>query len=271
MENDTLKRNDTYVSAAEPTPAAPARPAPTSIETVSAQWRSNFGAGLGVTLLVAALYAMMRAVMYLLGVFAQPSLIEAGWVAFFSICLGVAYFAYLMWLRGSIDEFEESRKQNRMIETYETMVATLEKRDAEIARLNEQLTNALMNNESLIVRLQQANRNNSGGDFVPAMKAAGYAIDPDVYQDAVRLLRQATRGQPYSKYAICGDGKKKLPLWPDWTQERWKAAYALLVDAKIVQVDSVNKKSTLLVSREEVALSKLDLWAEDQSVGTSVN
>lgn len=246
-----MKRNETWVSAVEPAPGtpSPARPAPTA-DSVSAKWRDNLGAWIGVTVLLSAGYALLRIGAANVGIVPLPGAEHSAWsFGVFTLIGGVA-FGWLMAWRSSLDERERQGEIDGMVARIDDDAEYIEQLEERISELNQTLSNVRQDLAERMV-LQQRYQAQAQRTYTPSVEAAEQPVDSSVYRDARLLVERACRNQPYSKDKICA--------MFGWTQPQWRAAHQLAQDAGLFRV--VNRQTELLVDDLNTALSMLDVYA----------
>ena len=239
-----MKRNDTYVSAAEPTPAAPARPAPT-VELVSGKVLDNLWGGVGVAVALSAIYALARIGMANLGIMPLPDWQHAAWAGLVFSLVGLFAFGALTAWRASLDERERQGDIDSMRDAIDDRDEYIDELEAKVAELRSRLDNALLElqHEQAQARATMA----QARQYVPNVSISDEPIDQRTYDDAVILTERSTRNLDYSRDKVCTD--------LGWTTTRWYAARDLLVSCGNWQ--RTGKKTEVLVSNTDVALRNL--------------
>ena len=254
-----MKQNGAFVSAVEPAPtpvtATSARPAPTA-DSVAAKWRDNLGAWIGVTVLLSAGYALLRIGLANVGMMPLPGAEHSAWSFGVFVLIGGVAFGWLMAWRSSLDERERQGEIDGMVARIEDDAEYIEQLEERISELNQALSNTRQDLQERMV-LQQRYQAQAQRTYTPSVEAAEQPVDSSVYRDARLLVERACRNQPYSKNAICGDGKK--PGIFDWTQDRWRAAHQLAQEAGLFRV--VGNRTELLVDDLGTALAMMDVYA----------
>ncbi len=247
-----MKRNESYVSAAEPTAPAPAtRPAPTP-DSVSAQWRDNLGMGIGVFCVLVSGFFIAQIVGGKFGLWrnfwtdidATPT-----WIAF-SFLAGVQAYGWLMAWRSSIDEIERQNTINILRSNEQAMLADIKDMENEIANLETKLAYAQRDLRERIV-LQQQYQAKAQRTYTPSAQVAENEIPFAVYDKARQLVERACRNLPASKDKVCAI--------LGWTQAEWREAHQLAQDAGLFRV--VGRQTELLVDDLETALAIMDVYA----------
>lgn len=251
----TMKRNDTYVSAAEPTPAAPARPAPT-VELVSGKVLDNLWGGVGVAVALSAIYALARIALANLGIMPLPDWQHAAWAGLVFSLVGMVAFGALTAWRASLDERERQGEINGMAEALEDRDEYIDELEERIANQEQTIANLRQDLAERMI-MQQTLTRQAQRTYTPSVEAADEPVDSGVYRDARLLVERACRNQPYSKDKICA--------MFGWSQGQWRAAHQLAQDAGLFRV--VGNRTELLVDDLNTALSIMDVYAGFQSVG----
>ena len=256
-QNDTATTGKNFVPPVEPT-QAPTRPAPT-VELVSGKVLDNLWGGVGVAVALSAIYALLRIGLANVGMMPLPDWQHAAWAGLVFALIGVVAFGVLTAWRASLDERERQGDIDSMrdaIDDRDEYIDELEERIANqeqtIANLRQDLAERMMLQQRAEMKASQR------ATYTPSVEAATEPIDSGIYRDARLLVERACRNQPYSKYAICGDGKKP-GLLKDWTQDRWRAAHKLAQEAGLFRV--VGNQTELLVDDLNTALSIMDVYA----------
>ena len=264
-----MKRNDTYVSAAEPelvrpeTPvgAAQIRLAPQTTETVLAVWRNNAGMGIGVFSVLMSGFFIVQIIGGRVGTWHNIWTDLDGtltWLAF-SALAGAQAFGWLMIWRSNLDERRMQGELNEAADAVKDRDEYIDKLEERIANQEQTIANLRQDLAERMMLQQRAEMKAAQrATYTPSVEAATEPVDSAVYRDARLLVERACRNQPYSKYAICGDGKKP-GLLKDWTQDRWRAAHKLAQEAGLFRV--VGNQTELLVDDLSTALAVMDVYA----------
>ena len=262
-----MKRNDTYVSAAEPelvrpeTPvgAAQIRLAPQTTETVLAVWRNNAGMGIGVFSVLMSGFFIVQIIGGRAGIWRNIWTDLDGtltWVAF-SALAGAQAFGWLMIWRSNLDERRMQGELNEAADAVRDRDEYIDKLEERIAAQEQTIANLRQDLAERMMLQQRAEMKASQrATYTPSVEAATEPIDSAIYRDARLLVERACRNQPYSKDKVCA--------MFGWSQSQWRAAHQLAQDAGIFRV--VGNRTELLVDDLNTALSIMDVYA-----GTSVS
>lgn len=245
-----MKRNDanTFVPAVEPS-TAPPRPAPTA-DSVSAKWRDNLGAWIGVSVLLSCLYALARITFANIGMMPLPSLVEAAWSILVFVIIGGVAFGWLMAWRSSLDERERQGEIDAMVARIEDDNEYINALEAKVTELETKLSYAQRDLQERIV-YQQQQQARQQRTYTPSAQPADEAVPFAVYEKARQLVERACRNLPYSKDKVC-------PLL-GWSQGEWREAHQVAQNAGIFRV--VGNRTELLVDDLETALAIMDVYA----------
>ena len=264
-----MKRKDanTFVPAVEPEPVRPETPvgaaqirlAPQTTETVLAVWRNNAGMGIGVFSVLVSGFFIVQIIGGKAGIWRNIWTDLDGtltWLAF-SALAGVHAFGWLMIWRSNLDERRMQGELNEAADAVKDRDEYIDKLEERIAAQETTIANLRQDLAERMMLQQRAEMKAAQRTYTPSVESAEQPIDSAIYRDARLLVERACRNQPYSKYAICGDGKK--PGIFDWTQDRWRAAHQLAQDAGLFRV--VGNRTELLVDDLNTALSVIDVYA----------
>lgn len=245
-----MKRNDTYVSAAEPAPAAPARPAPT-VELVSGKVLDNLWGGVGVSVALSAIYALLRIGAANLGVMGLPDWQHAAWAGLVFVLTGALAFGALTAWRASLDERERQGDINAMasrIADDDEYIDELEAKVEEYRRLYE---NSVQDLAEARAALHQAMGRNSDRYRAPEDDP----VAPSVERDAQFLLQLMHAGQPAGRKSV-------TDLYSDWSRPRWEAARDLLEAAGAVR--TVGNQTKPVESTYQASVGKLGAYCHQE-------
>ena len=251
-----MKRNEratpNFVSPTAPQPVAtpsPARPAPTA-DSVSAKWRDNLGAWIGVTVLLSAGYALLRIGLANVGMMPLPGAEHSAWsFGVFTLIGGVA-FGWLMAWRSSLDERERQGEIDGMVARIEDDAEYIEQLEEKVTELEVRLNNALVNSEREQAAARAAMAETK--EYVPAGGTSSAPLPRQLYDDAVLLINLSTDGmKDHAKDKVC----KTYGL----TSTRWFAARDVLVACKVWQRS--NGTTEVLVKHRATALRTLAIYA----------
>ena len=245
-----MKRNESYVSAAEPTAPAPAtRPAPT-VELVSGKVLDNLWGGVGVAVALSAGYALVRILLANLGMMPLPSLVDVAWAVVAFALVGALAFGMLTAWRASLDERERQGELDTLRDNEAAMLADIDEMAQEIAELKTKLAYAQRDLQERIV-LQQQMQAKAQRTYTPSAQVAENEIPFAVYDKARQLVERACRNLPASKDKVCAI--------LGWTQGEWREAHQLAQDAGLFRV--VGNRTELLVDDLDTALAIMDVYA----------
>lgn len=226
-----MKRNDTYVSAAEPTPAAPARPAPT-VELVSGKVLDNLWGGVGVAVALSAIYALARIALANLGMMGLPDWQHAAWAGLVFALTGALAFGALTAWRASLDERERQGDMN-------AMVARIADDDDYIETLEKKIAAMELERANLIDDLAETRRSlhQAMGQASARYRQPEEEVEPEAERNAKFLLQLAYRDKWRGRDYI-------VKTYDNWTPTMWTEARNLLELAGIVR--TVGRETELL-------------------------
>ena len=226
-----MKRNDTYVSAAEPTPAAPSRPAPT-VELVSGKVLDNLWGGVGVAVALSAIYALARIAAANLGVMPLPTWQHAAWAAHVFALIGLFAFGALTAWRASLDERERQGDIN-------AMAARIADDDEYIDTLEQKIAAMELERANLIDDLAETRRSlhQAMGQASARYRQPEEDVEPEAERNAKFLLQLAYRDKWRGRDYI-------VKTYDNWTPTMWTEARNLLELAGIVR--TVGRETELL-------------------------
>ena len=245
-----MKRNDTYVSAAEPAPAAPARPAPT-VELVSGKVLDNLWGGVGVSVALSAIYALLRIGAANLGVMGLPDWQHAAWAGLVFVLTGALAFGALTAWRASLDERERQGELDGLREDREAMQADIDEMAQEIAEYRKLYENAVSDLAEARAALHQAMGRNSDRYRAPEDDP----VAPSVERDAQFLLQLMHSKQPAGWQSV-------TKTYNDWNRDRWEAARDLLEAAGVVR--TVGNQTKLSELTYQASVSKLGAYCHSE-------
>lgn len=246
-----MKRNDAFVSAVEPAPvtATPARPAPTA-DSVSAKWRDNAGAWIGVTVLLSAGYALLRIFAANAGMMPLPDWQHVAWSFLVFTLVGGVVFGWLMWWRSSLDEKERQMSLDQADAAIKDRDDYINKLEKKIDELEVRLNNELLNSEREQAAARAAMAQTR--EYVPAGGTSSAPLPRQLYDDAVLLINLSTDGmRDHAKDNVC----TKYGL----TSTRWFAARDVLVACKVWR--RATGSTEVLVKHRATALRTLAIYA----------
>jgi len=215
-----------------------ARPRPTPREVLAA-WLGNFGVGIGGGIVAGV-------ALYVAG--APDTVLWSG-----SLLTGATVFAGMMIWYGSQDERADWRNVRRIKRAVKAIEAhhagkterlqvqldraldALDEADQVEAQLNKALDTMTRERDMAIYdltneRKQAAQRSNGNSTFVSPRELA-----PQDVQDATRMARHYyDTGEHPSK-------DKSVDRWK-WSEDRWKTAQSVLVDARVMAVNKTQAK-----------------------------
>lgn len=226
-----MKRNDTYVSAAEPTPAAPSRPAPT-VELVSGKVLDNLWGGVGVAVALSAIYALARIAAANLGIMPLPGWQHAAWAALVFALVGLFAFGALTAWRASLDERERQGDIN-------AMAARIADDDEYIDTLEQKIAAMELERANLIDDLAETRRSlhQAMGQASARYRQPEEDVEPEAERNAKFLLQLAYRDKWRGRDYI-------VKTYDNWTPTMWTEARNLLELAGIVR--TVGRETELL-------------------------
>lgn len=228
-----MKRQNAYVPAVEPTvvATAPARLAPTA-DSVSAKWRDNLGAWIGVTVALSAGYALLRMVAARFGIVPLPDWQHAAWsfVSFF-LAGGLAFGALMTW-RSSLDERERQGEIDAMRERIEDDSEYIEELEQKITAMEVERANMIDDLAETRRSLHQAM-----GQASARYRQPDEDVEPTAERNAKFLLQLAYRGDKWGRDHI-------VRTFDNWTPTMWTEARNLLELSGIVR--TVGKSTELL-------------------------
>lgn len=247
-----MKRHDAYVSAVEPAPvtATPARPAPTA-DSVSAKWRDNAGAWIGVTVLLSAGYALLRIGAANVGIAPLPDWQHAAWSLLVFILIGGAVFGWLMAWRSSLDERERQGEINGMVERIEDDAEYIDALEASVTEYRSLYENAVRDLAESRAALHQAMGRNSDRYRAPEDDP----VTASVERDAQFLLQLMYSGQPAGWQSVTGK-------YNDWNRKKWEAARDLLEAAGCIS--TVGNQTKPSEATHQAAVSKLGAYCHSE-------
>lgn len=246
-----MKRNESYVSAAEPTAPAPAtRPAPT-VELVSGKVLDNLWGGVGVAVALSAGYALVRIALANLGMMPLPTLVDVAWAVVAFVLVGALAFGVLTAWRASLDERERQGELDGLREDREAMQADIDEMAQEIAEYRKLYENAVSDLAEARAALHQAMGRNSDRYRAPEDDP----VAPSVERDAQFLLQLMHAGQPAGRKSV-------TDLYSDWTRPRWEAARDLLEAAGVVR--TVGNQTKPVESTYQASVGKLGAYCHSE-------
>ena len=247
-----MKRHDAYVPAVEPAPvtATPARPAPTA-DSVSAKWRDNLGAWIGVTVLLSAGYALLRIGAANVGIVPLPGAEHSAWsFGVFTLIGGVA-FGWLMAWRSSLDERERQGEIDGMVARIEDDAEYIEQLEEKVTEYRSLYENAVRDLAESRAALHQAMGRNSDKYRAPEEET----VTASVERDAQFLLQLMYSGQPAGWQSVTGK-------YNDWNRKKWEAARDLLEAAGCISTVGNQTKPSELT--HQAAVSKLGAYCHSE-------
>lgn len=206
-----------------------ARPRPTPKQVI-ATWMENFGVGAGLGVAAAVVLYALRA---------PSAALLTG-----SVSVGLLTWAGMMAWRGSMDERSDWRNTRgvrrtvtAMRQEFDGQVRTL-RRQLEAAfdeietleRSLDRMTNERDNAIAELTRERQAAQAQGRSTFVAPRSIA----DQDV-SDATEMVRFRYQSGQHPSKDKCNEQYK-------WSDDRWKAAQTVLVDARIIQVNKTQAR-----------------------------
>ena len=247
-----MKRNGAFVPAVEPSPvtATPARPAPTA-DSVSAKWRDNAGAWIGVTVLLSAGYALLRIGAANVGMMPLPDWQHAAWSLLVFTLIGGAVFGWLMAWRSSLDERERQGEIDGMVARIEDDAEYIDALETSVTEYRSLYENAVRDLADSRAALHQAMGRNSDKYRAPEEET----VTASVERDAQFLLQLMYSGQPAGWQVV-------TKTYNDWNRKKWEAARDLLEAAGVVRTVGNQTKPSELT--HQAAVSKLGAYCHSE-------
>ena len=249
-----MKRNEAYVSAAEPTaPAQATRPAPTT-DSVSAQWRDNLGMGIGVFSVLVSGFFIAQIVGGKFGLwlnFWTDIDTTPTWIAF-SFLAGVQAYGWLMAWRSSIDEIERQNTINILRDNEKAMLADINALTAS----RDEYKRLYQNAQDDIAEMRRS-LHASMASASQRYREPEQEIEAEAERNAKFLLQLAYRGEKWGRDRV-------VQTFDNWTPTMWTEARNLLELAGIVR--TVGRTTELLKPDYATAVVALAAYCHvDQS------
>lgn len=241
-------KGNNFVPAVAPMPP---RPAPTA-DNVSAKWRDNLGAWIGISTMLTGGYSLMRIGLANANLMPLPSAQGAAWAMAVFVIIGGIAFGWLMAWRSSLDERERQGEIDAMRDEILALEAEKSELEAEISDAEIRYTNMKLQYEQAVEDLASVRNslhramNQSNRFVVPAEQT-----EPAEEKNAKFLLgiayRDRWRGRDYIVATYAG-----------WTPTMWTDARNLLEKAGIIR--TINKQVEMLKPDYDSAIVALSAY-----------